>query len=82
METMVQPLHTACPLGILSVAWILERNQEYGAFSYSRSHVPDVIHYIVNQEAHHKKQMFLEEYRSILKAFAIDYDDQYIFKEL
>jgi len=54
----------------------------YGAFSYSRSHVPDVIHYIENHEAHHKKQMFLEEYRSMLKAFAIDYDDQYIFKEL
>jgi len=53
----------------------------YGAFSYSRSHVPDVIHYIENQEAHHKKQSFLEEYQDMLKAFAIEYDDQYIFKE-
>jgi putative transposase len=53
----------------------------YGGFSYSRSHVQDVIHYIENQEAHHKKQRFLEEYQAMLKAFAIDYDDQYIFKE-
>jgi REP element-mobilizing transposase RayT len=54
----------------------------YGAFSYSKSHVPDVISYIENQEAHHKKQSFLSEYQAMLKAFAIEYDQQYIFKEL
>jgi putative transposase len=54
----------------------------YGAFSYSKSHVPDVISYIENQEAHHKKQNFLSEYQHMLKAFAIEYDQQYIFKEL
>ncbi len=53
----------------------------YGAFSYSKSHVPDVIRYIQNQEAHHKKETFLDEYRKILKAFEIEYDEQYIFKE-
>src|SRR6266404_7695235 len=50
----------------------------YGAFSYSKSHVPDVIRYIQNQEAHHKKETFLDEYRKLLKAFEIEYDDQYI----
>jgi putative transposase len=54
----------------------------YGAFSYSKSHVPDVISYIEHQEAHHKKQSFLSEYQAMLKAFAIEYDQQYIFKEL
>ncbi len=53
----------------------------YGAFSYSRSHVPNVIHYIQNQEQHHKKETFLEEYQKLLKAFEIEYDKQYIFKE-
>ena len=53
----------------------------YGAFSYSKSHVPDVIRYIQNQEAHHQKETFLEEYKKILKAFEIEYDEQYIFKE-
>ena len=60
-----------------SFAW----QQGYGAFSYSKSHVPDVIRYIQNQEAHHKKETFIDEYRKILKAFEIEYDEQYIFKE-
>lgn len=54
----------------------------YGAFSYSKSHVPDVIRYIQNQECHHQKQNFLDEYRSFLKAFEVEYDEQYIFREL
>ena len=53
----------------------------YGAFSYSKSHVPDVIRYIQNQEAHHKKEMFLDEYKRLLKAFEVKYDERYIFKE-
>lgn len=53
----------------------------YGAFSYSKSHVPDVIRYIQNQEAHHKKETFMEEYRHFLKVFEIEYEEQYIFKE-
>jgi putative transposase len=53
----------------------------YGAFSYSKSHVQDVIRYIQNQEAHHKKQTFLDEYRHFLHAFEIEFDEQYIFKE-
>ncbi|MGZ5191690.1 MAG: transposase [Flavisolibacter sp.] len=53
----------------------------YGAFSYSKSHVPDVIRYIQNQETHHKKESFLDEYRRFLKAFEIQYDEKYIFKD-
>ncbi|MDN3657133.1 IS200/IS605 family transposase [Ferruginibacter paludis] len=54
----------------------------FGAFSYSKSHVPNVIRYIQNQEMHHRKQTFREEYITFLKAFEIDYDERYIFKEL
>jgi REP element-mobilizing transposase RayT len=53
----------------------------YGAFSYSKSHVQNVIRYIQNQEAHHKKETFLDEYRRMLKAFEIEYDERYIFKD-
>lgn len=53
----------------------------YGAFSYSRSHVSNVIRYIQNQEKHHEKKTFLEEYRKMLEAFEVDYDKQYIFIE-
>lgn len=60
-----------------SFAW----QEGFGAFSYSKSHVPGVIRYIQNQEQHHKKEMFLDEYRNFLKAFEIAYDEKYIFKE-
>jgi len=39
----------------------------YGAFSYCKKDLPDAIRYIQNQEAHHKKEKFLDEYRSFLK---------------
>ena len=54
----------------------------YGAFSYSKSHVDDVIRYVQNQEIHHKKETFLNEYRKMLTLFEVAYDEQYIFKEL
>ena len=53
----------------------------YGAFSYSKSQVPDVIRYIQNQELHHKKATFLDEYRKLLQLFEIEFEEQYIFKE-
>ena len=56
--------------------------QGYGAFSYSRSHLPRVIRYIQQQELHHRKRTFLNEYKSFLKAFCIEYDERYIFKEM
>ena len=56
--------------------------QGYGAFSYSRSHLSRVIRYIQQQELHHRKRTFLNEYKSFLKAFCIEYDERYIFKEM
>ena len=53
----------------------------YGAFSYAKSQVNDVIRYIQNQEIHHQKETFLEEYKKFLTAFEIEWDEQYIFKE-
>lgn len=59
-----------------------EWQEGYGAFSYSKSHVNNVISYIQNQENHHKKESFREEYLKFLKVFEIEYDERYIFKEL
>lgn len=52
----------------------------YGAFSYSRSHIKAVSDYIENQEEHHRKKSFLEEYKQFLKQFEIAYDEKFIFK--
>ncbi len=52
----------------------------YGAFSYSRSQRNDVIKYIVNQEEHHKKRTFKDEYFKFLNAFGVEYDERYLFE--
>jgi REP element-mobilizing transposase RayT len=52
----------------------------FGAFSYSKSQIDRVAKYILNQENHHKKSTFREEYLDFLKNFEIDYDEQYLFE--
>lgn len=52
----------------------------YGAFSYSRSQLDAVYRYIANQEQHHKKWTFRAEYTELLKKFAVEYDEKYLFE--
>ena len=54
----------------------------YGAFSYGRSQIEDVCRYIQNQEEHHKKETFRQEYIRFLEKFGIEYDEKYIFQDL
>jgi REP element-mobilizing transposase RayT len=54
----------------------------YGAFSYGKSQVHQVIKYIQEQENHHKKKTFIEEYKKFLMAFEIEYDERFIFKPI
>lgn len=58
-----------------------EWQEGYGVFSYGRSQLGAVYKYIQNQEAHHNKQTFKDEYIEFLKEFKIEYDENYIFKE-
>ena len=51
----------------------------FGAFSYSRSQVPTVAKYIENQERHHAKRSFRDEYAALLKKFEVEYDPAYLF---
>ncbi|MBD1384072.1 IS200/IS605 family transposase [Mucilaginibacter rigui] len=53
----------------------------YGAFTYSKSQIDKVVNYINNQQEHHKKITFLDEYRQLLTSFDIVFDERYIFKE-
>lgn len=52
----------------------------YGVFSYSKSQSKRVIRYILNQEEHHSRRSFKEEFLKILKDYAMEYNDHYIFK--
>jgi putative transposase len=61
---------------------IFRWQEGYGAFSYSRSQIKIVAEYIANQELHHKKKTFLEEYKHFLDQFEVEYDERYLFKPL
>jgi REP element-mobilizing transposase RayT len=54
----------------------------YGVFSYLHSHIDKVYNYILNQEAHHKKKTFKEEYLELLKKYEIDFKEEYVFEFL
>jgi len=51
----------------------------FGAFSYARSQLKTVIRYIENQEEHHRKRTFIEEYKRFLDRFDVEYDQRFIF---
>jgi len=48
----------------------------FGAFTYSKSQVPRVVRYIKNQEEHHRKKTFKEEYLELLEKFGVKYKEK------
>ncbi|MDF2433508.1 MAG: REP-associated tyrosine transposase [Mucilaginibacter sp.] len=54
----------------------------YGAFSNSRTQIDGVVKYILNQKKHHSKKTFKEEYLDMLKSYAVEYDEKYLFQDL
>ena len=51
----------------------------YGAFSVSASVIEKVKTYIANQEEHHRKKTFQEEYVELLKLSGVEYDPKYLW---
>ena len=73
-----------------SSKWIKEKKfcrsvfawqEGYGAFSFSKDDIPQVISYIQNQEERHQKKTFREEYIRMLQDADIEYDERYIFTD-
>ena len=56
-----------------------EWQKGYGAFSHSRSQIDTIVKYVLNQEIHHKKKSFKEEYLEILKKNDIEFKYEYVF---
>lgn len=67
-------IHTTFPM-MRRFAW----QDGYGAFTVSKSGVPEVIGYIQNQREHHKTRTFQDEYLAMLKKHQIDYNERYIW---
>lgn len=73
-----------------SSRWINERKKVmgkfewqtgYGAFSVGNSQVTSVVNYILNQEEHHKKKTFREEYVDFLDSYKIEFKPEYLFED-
>lgn len=63
--------------------WVTGRfswQEGFGAFSYSRSQIDTVVRYIQNQQKHHAKKTFQDEYTELLEKFGVAYEQKYIFK--
>ena len=63
--------------------WVMGKfawQEGYGAFTYSRSQLNQVVQYIRNQPEHHRRKTFREEYIDFLEKFDIEYDDKYVFE--
>ena len=52
----------------------------YGAFSYGHSQLNTIIRYIQNQEKHHRRRSFKNEYLTLLRKFQIEFKEEYVFK--
>ena len=52
----------------------------FGAFSYGHSQLDTVVRYIQNQEAHHEKKTFQNEYLGLLRKFEVEFKDEYVFE--
>ena len=51
----------------------------YGAFSVGPTDLDALLQYIDNQEEHHRKRSFQEEYRMFLNKYGIEYDERYVW---
>ncbi|MDX6383225.1 MAG: REP-associated tyrosine transposase [Blastocatellia bacterium] len=63
--------------------WVRGRfswQEGYGAFSYGHSQLDTIISYIRNQERHHHRRTFKDEYLAWLKKFEIPFEEKYVFK--
>jgi len=65
--------------------WVRGRfswQEGFGAFSYSHSQLGTVIRYIQNQQKHHQKRSFHDEYVGLLNKFDVPFDQRYVFKSI
>ena len=85
LSELVKEIKRCSSMFINEKKWVRGRFEwqlGYGAFTYSHSQISKVAKYIENQEIHHKRRTFKEEYLELLNKFNIDYDERYIFEDV
>lgn len=85
LSDLVGDIKTGSSAFINRQRWVRGRfhwQEGYGAFSYSRSQLDAVVRYIQNQQKHHAKKTFREEYVEMLKRFDVAYDERFLFQSV
>lgn len=85
LSDLIRDIKASSSKFINAQKWItgkFEWQHGFGAFSYSHSQLTSVINYIQNQEEHHKKRTFREEYLEFLKAYNVDFKEEFVFDEI
>ena len=83
LSDLVRDVKASSSKFINSKSWIKSKfrwQEGFGAFSYGHSQLDGVVRYIQNQEKHHAKRSFRNEYFSLLRKFDIAFEDKYVFK--
>lgn len=83
LSDLIRDIKTGSSKLINEKIWIIGKfnwQEGFGAFSYSHSQIGHVINYINNQEEHHQRKSFKDEYLDFLQKFEIDYDNKYLFE--
>lgn len=82
ISDLVEETKTATTKFIKKQPWMqfdFSWQKGFGAFSYARTQLEAVVNYIRNQEAHHQKRTFREEYLDFLNKFEVPFEEQYLF---
>jgi REP element-mobilizing transposase RayT len=61
--------------GIPDFAW----QRGYAAFSVGPTDLGALVEYIANQEEHHRKRSFQDEFRALLKRYGVEFDERYVW---
>lgn len=85
LSKLVGDLKTGATSFIRQKRWVPGRfswQEGFGAFSYGHSQISAVMRYIQNQEQHHARSTFRDEYLRFLKRFEINHDERFVFREI
>lgn len=83
LSSLVREIKSSSSKFINEQRWLRGKfnwQEGFGAFSYAHSQLSDVISYIRNQEMHHAKSSFRDEYLLFLKKFDVKFDNKYVFE--
>jgi len=81
LSDLIKDIKVASSLKIKEAGWFKHFRswqEGYGGFTYSIKEKDRLIEYVKNQEEHHKKISFLDEFIDLLHEYEIEFDEKYL----